>query len=135
MADEPSFLIRFALAALATWRVTHLLASEDGPADLVARLRAQLGNSFVGKMMDCFDCLSLWVAIPTAFSVSRQPSVLLLSWLALSGAAILLERLKSEPLMIERTQDSEHRETSNGVLWSEEINVGRPSSAANSTDG
>jgi len=135
MADDPSFLIRFALASLATWRVTHLLASEDGPADLVARLRVQLGSSVVGKMMDCFDCLSLWVAIPTAFLLSRQPSVLLLSWLALSGAAILLERLKSEPLMIERTQDSEHRETSNGVLWSEEINVGRPSSAANSTDG
>jgi len=33
------FLLRFGVAALATWRVTHLLAREDGPAAAIARVR------------------------------------------------------------------------------------------------
>jgi hypothetical protein len=43
------FWARFGLAVLATWRVTHLLASEDGPADLVVRFRAWLGHGLAGR--------------------------------------------------------------------------------------
>ena len=38
--SQPS-ATRLAVAALATWRLTHLLASEDGPGAVVARLRAR----------------------------------------------------------------------------------------------
>jgi hypothetical protein len=86
-------MARFVLAALAAWRVTHLLAEEDGPAGVVFRLRRWLGDSPVGGLMDCFHCLSLWVAVPAAFFVSTRPIVWGVSWLALSGAACLLERL------------------------------------------
>jgi hypothetical protein len=61
-----------AQAVLATWRVTHLLASEDGPADCIVRLRALLGQSIVGKLMDCFNCLSLWTGALAALFVSRR---------------------------------------------------------------
>jgi hypothetical protein len=87
----------FFLAALATWRVTHLLASEDGPADLIIRFRIRLGNTFAGKLMDCFNCISLWIAAPAALLVSRNPTEWPLIWLALSGAACLLERVVKEP--------------------------------------
>lgn len=92
---------RFVLAVLATWRVTHLLASEDGPADIIVRLRALLGQSIVGKLMDCFNCLSLWVAALAALYVSRRPLEWLFCWLALSGGACLLERLGQEPVVIQ----------------------------------
>ncbi|MGI8746047.1 MAG: DUF1360 domain-containing protein [Bryobacteraceae bacterium] len=101
MADAPSWF-RFVLAVLATWRVTHLLASEDGPADLIARCRVFLGHSFAGKLMDCFYCLSLWIAAPLAFAVCAAPLDRLLAWLAISGGACLLNRLGSEPLMIQK---------------------------------
>jgi hypothetical protein len=52
----------FAVAVLATWRVTHLLANEDGPADVIFRLRRRLGEGFIGSLMDCFNCMSIWVA-------------------------------------------------------------------------
>lgn len=94
--NEMGLSFRFLIAALAVWRVTHLLASEDGPADLVFRLRAKLGSGFLGKLMDCFYCLSLWVAAPFAFVVTRQLVGGLLAWLALSGAACLLERVTQE---------------------------------------
>jgi hypothetical protein len=86
------FWARFVAASLATWRMTHLLAHEDGPGDLLVRLRAWLGHGFWGRLMDCFYCLSIWVAVLFAPAVTlRLPDVALI-WVALSGAACLLER-------------------------------------------
>ena len=114
--DPSTFWIRFVLAVLATWRITHLLAREDGPADLIVRLRRSLGASFLGKMMDCFGCLSLWIAIPMAFFVGGDALELVLIWLALSGGAFLLERAGPEPVVIERFAA---KEVGDGVLRSD----------------
>ena len=56
--------------------------------------------------MDCFECLSLWVAVPIAFFVSRKALDLLLVWLALSGAACLLERVGQEPVVIQPNSEA-----------------------------
>ncbi|MGH9455984.1 MAG: hypothetical protein ACRD2O_18680, partial [Terriglobia bacterium] len=109
--SETSFWIRFVLAALATWRVTHLLANEDGPADLMVRFRARLGHGLAGRLMDCFMCLSLWVAAPAALFVTAKLLDGLFAWLALSGAACLLERLGQQPILIEPLSQSSDGET------------------------
>jgi hypothetical protein len=98
---ELSLWPRLVLAVLATWRVTHLLASEDGPADIIVRFRKLLGQSLTGRLMDCFMCLSLWIAAPAALFVSRRPLEWFVTWLALSGGTCLLERLGHDPLMIQ----------------------------------
>src|SRR5258707_1381651 len=79
------FGVRFTLASLATWRLTHLLVEEDGPADVVVRLRARAGESWIGELMDCFYCLSTWVAAPLAVAVTPRRRDTPLVWLALSG--------------------------------------------------
>lgn len=84
--------LRFGLASLATWRVTHLLAAEDGPANVVVRLRERAGEGQLGELMDCFYCLSIWVAAPFGLAVARRPREVPLLSLALSGAACLLEQ-------------------------------------------
>jgi len=99
--SEANFCIRFVLAVFATWRVTHLLANEDGPADLIARFRARLGRGLAGSLMDCFNCLSIWIAAPAALFVCRKALDWLFTWLALSGAACLLDRLGHEPVVIQ----------------------------------
>ncbi len=93
--------MRLVLAVLATWRVTHLLASEDGPADVIVKFRALLGQSLAGKLMDCFYCLSLWIAAPAALFVTRRFVDWLFVWMAISGAACLLERAGRERVSIE----------------------------------
>ncbi len=113
-----NFWGRLILATLATWRVTHLLASEDGPADVIVRFREFLGQSLAGKLMDCFQCLSLWIAAPAALFVSKQPVEWTVAWLALSGAACLLERLGSDPVIIQPIAQSEEGDTQH-VLRSE----------------
>lgn len=82
------------LAVLAVWRVTHLLHAEDGPWDAVARLRGWAGDGFVGSMMDCFYCASLWVALPAAALLGTGWQHFVLLWPALSAAAITLERVR-----------------------------------------
>jgi hypothetical protein len=96
-ADDAALAVRFALASLATWRVTHLLAEEDGPADVVVNVRARLGPGRLGELMDCFYCLSVWVAAPLSFAVVRRPRDAPMVCLALSGSACLLERMTRAP--------------------------------------
>jgi len=81
------------LGVLATWRITHLVQAEDGPWALVARVRRRAGNSFWGALMDCFYCLSVWVALPLAIAIGRTLGERALLWPSLSAAAILLERV------------------------------------------
>lgn len=110
--------LRFVVAALATWRVTHLLAHEDGPADLIVRLRIWLDDSFAGKLMDCFLCLSIWIGALAAIAVTREPVDWVLAWLGLSGAACLLERLGSKPVLMEMANPNTEGELDD-VLWTE----------------
>lgn len=80
------------LGILAVWRITHLLAEEDGPGDVLVRLRRGAGDGFWGDLLDCFYCLSLWIAVPFALLLAEGWREGLLSWLAFSAGAILLER-------------------------------------------
>ena len=48
-------------------------------------------------MLDCFRCVSLWVAAPLAWAVGRDALEQWLAWPALSGAACLLERWQRPP--------------------------------------
>ena len=86
---------RLVLGSLGVWRVTHLFNAEDGPWDLLTRLRRLAGDGFWGDLLDCFYCLSLWVAAPFAYFLGERWPERLILWLALSGAASLLERATS----------------------------------------
>jgi hypothetical protein len=86
---------RFVLGVLAVWRVTHLLFAEDGPWDVVVRVRRRAGGGFWGRLLDCFYCLSLWIAAPLAVLLGSGWAERLLLWPALSAGAILLERATS----------------------------------------
>lgn len=125
--------LRFVVAVLATWRVTHLLANEDGPADVIVRFRELLGRSIFGQLMDCFDCLSLWIAAPAALLVSRRLAEWVVCWLALSGGACLLERIGQEPVVIERMAQSEEGDIGD-VLRSETFQPPEESVAERGTE-
>lgn len=83
-----------AAATLATWRLSHLVVAEDGPWDAVLRLRRWAGDGLVGQMMDCFYCASLWLALPLAAWLADDWPGRLVGWLAASGGASLLERIR-----------------------------------------
>jgi hypothetical protein len=87
--DLPELLV----GVLAVWRVTHLIQAEDGPWDLSVRLRRAAGQGFWGRLLDCFYCLSLWVSAVVALLLAGGAAQAILLWVALSGGAIVLNRL------------------------------------------
>jgi hypothetical protein len=94
--DSTTAFYPLVLGIFGVWRVTHLLHAEDGPADIFARLRRRVGNGFWGGLLDCFYCLSLWVAAAFALGLGNSVTGCLWLWPALSGAAVLLERLSDK---------------------------------------
>ncbi len=111
------------LGILAVWRIVHLLVAEDGPADLLVRLRRKAGKGFWGSLLDCFYCLSLWISAPIACFIGDNWKERLLLWPALSGGAILLERMtlreEQPPPPAFYVEDKEEE----NVLWKEQSNV------------
>lgn len=103
------------LGILAVWRITHLLQAEDGPWDVFVRLRRLAGRGFRAGLLDCFYCLSLWIAVPPALAIGGDWGERLLLWPALSGGAILLERVTGSrpPPVVEYREEEEN---SDGML-------------------
>ena len=80
------------LGVLAVWRVTHMLYGEDGPWNIFLSLRRWVGTSFIGTLLDCFYCLSVWIAVPVGLLLGEGWIEKIFLWLAASAGAILLER-------------------------------------------
>lgn len=88
-------IFEFLVCALAVWRVTHLFAAEDGPFGLIARLRQRAGTGVWSGLMNCFYCLSLWIAVPFALLIADGWREWIVVWLALSAASIAWDHMVS----------------------------------------
>lgn len=85
------------IGILGVWRLTHLIAIEDGPWRVMARLRQSAAAGQWGTLLGCFYCLSLWVAALFALVMADSKSEIAGLWLALSGGAVVLERMTTRP--------------------------------------
>lgn len=88
------------LGTLATWRVSRLIVSEDGPGQSVVGLRRAVDETPLAGLMDCFACTSVWIGAGVAAVLfgGRLPlREVAVAGLALSGAALLVERVAGEP--------------------------------------
>jgi len=112
------FGFRLLLAVLAVWRITHLLAKEEGPWRLFVRLR----DLIPGQLLSCFYCLSIWIALPFVWFTGGSAIERFVTWWALSGAAVLLERATEEPLEIKI--ESEEKEPEHELLRAKRRAIG-----------
>jgi len=91
---------------LATWRITSLLVSEEGPFYILERLRYIIGIRYdesserygkheLARAFLCVWCLSIWVgiALAVAYLIASKATILISFPFALSAAAIVIERL------------------------------------------
>lgn len=77
------------IAILATWRISSLFANEDGPFYVFARLRSV---RFLGKLLDCLWCVSVWVGMAVGL-LAHFGLMWLLVPFALSAMAIWMDGL------------------------------------------
>lgn len=107
--------LTLAILTLATWRLSYLLVYEGGPWNIVGRFRKALGvawadhtvqkqgyttyervcsaNWMLGRLLCCFYCTSVWVALGLVVLVQPGRQWWAVYALAVSGGASLLERV------------------------------------------
>ncbi|HVE82068.1 MAG TPA: hypothetical protein VND93_04450 [Myxococcales bacterium] len=90
---QPLSALWFAIGVLVVWRVTHLVVAEDGPFDVIVRVRRAAGHGVWGKLLDCFACSSVWAAAPVAWLLAGGLREWALLWPALSAGAMLAQEL------------------------------------------
>lgn len=82
----------FLVGTFAVWRLTHAVTEEDGPANVMVRMRGALGAGAWRTLLECFYCASVWIALPCAVLIGSTLKETALLWLALSGAACVVQR-------------------------------------------
>ena len=87
---------KYFILVIVTWRVTHLISNEDGPFEIIFKLRQIAGNSFFGKLMDCFYCLSIWIGFLLSIYISNQAIEIIFFTLYFSGTSIIIEKLTNK---------------------------------------
>lgn len=95
-----SILEAWLIASFAVWRLTRLLHAEDGPRDLARAWRIRIAAGPLARAVGCFNCLSLWMALPFGIWIAALAGAWALffaAWPALSGAAIVIERVVDGP--------------------------------------
>lgn len=131
--DDLDVWLRFLLVVLAAWRVSSLLAYEDGPGHILLKVRHWLGGGFWGRLMDCFDCLSVWVAAPFSLFVAGKPVDIFVAWLAISGATCLLDRSLGKSVVFHATSTQDQNQDNEKMLrftkGADENGPGRPPTA------
>jgi hypothetical protein len=133
-------LLGLVVGVLGVWRITHLLHAENGPGDLIVWLRRRMGQSVIGRAIGCFDCLSLWIAMPFAVAVARSWLDRALVWPALAAGAMIVHRavirLERQPAAMyiedppEELTDVQLRQQEGDVPGSEPIEGERGASTA-----
>lgn len=86
--------LEFVLAVLATYRISTLIALDDGPFDILARMREEIGQeTWVGRGLHCPICIGFWVALAAAAAMPDMTLQMVgLWWLAIAGGSAWLYR-------------------------------------------
>jgi hypothetical protein len=99
--------IVLAVGILATWRVTHLVVEEDGPWDVLRRIRGLLLGVGAGRLVNCFLCASVWIAVGVALLLVRGLRDVAVAAASFSCGAILLQRIVPDVLPAEWVEEKE----------------------------
>lgn len=82
-------MFEFILASLFTFRLSYMLAEEDGPFCVFDRLRVATRKI---ELLDCAFCVSVWVALLPALLIADGWFTAIV-WLAISASSMFMYRL------------------------------------------
>lgn len=93
----------FFLLVLACYRLSQLVAIDEGPGSVFLDFRARLGaydrradgeaKTSLGRGIACPHCVGIWVALPLAAIGSGINSSIFIWWLAIAGGQSILWNL------------------------------------------
>lgn len=84
-------LFSFIVMTLVVWRVSVLIAADEGPFSLIEKARSRIDphqSTWLGRGVRCVGCVSFWASLAAALIV--QASVW--EWLGMAGGALLIHK-------------------------------------------
>lgn len=84
------------MVVFAAYRLTYLLARENGPFDVIERVSvwAEANSTFLAGLLGCFYCLSVWASVLVMALLAMvqlvEPWLALAAVLPVSGAVVWL---------------------------------------------
>lgn len=90
------------VAILASYRVAHAIAREEGPFSVFANLRGRLDPNqatWLGRGITCAACVSVWTSLVVVLMILYLPEALtipLMFWLGVAGGALILNKVMSK---------------------------------------
>lgn len=85
---------QFLLVTLAVYRVSRMIAIEDGPFDVFAKIRGRIDpnqRTWIGRGLVCVLCISFWMAGLAALIVGAT----WIEWLAMAGVIVVYREVVS----------------------------------------
>lgn len=94
MERNADFTISFALSVLAVYRISYMMAKEEGPFSIFLSLRDAFDQStWIGRGLNCPLCISVWISSVVA-SVMLYGTQDILGfirlWLAIAGMCLII---------------------------------------------
>ena len=92
------------LSVLAVYRISYLIAKEDGPFDLFAKIRYKGGSikhphDWISRGLNCILCISFWLSlIPVIWLFWGDVVSITLGWLGIAGGVLVLYKVFDEQL-------------------------------------
>jgi hypothetical protein len=80
------------LLVLAVYRVSVMIAQEEGPFSIMASLRERIDpnqRTWLGRGLRCVACVSFWLAGIAALLMQGT----VLDWLAIAGGVLVIHRI------------------------------------------
>ena len=90
------------VAVLASYRVAHAIAREEGPFSVFAVIRGRLDpnqETWVGRGISCAACVSVWTSLVMVLAILYLPEVIMIPlvfWLAVAGGGLILNKVMSK---------------------------------------
>ncbi len=86
------------LSVLAVYRLSYLIAKEDGPFDMFSVMRGKISQeNWIGRGLHCVLCVSFWLSFLPAFWLYwGRPINVIIGWLGIAGAVMVLYKVFDE---------------------------------------
>jgi hypothetical protein len=84
-------LLTFSLVTLAVYRISYMIALEEGPFGMIASIRERIDpnqTSWLGRGVRCVACVSFWLSLIAALMIQATA----LEWLGIAGGVLLIHR-------------------------------------------
>lgn len=96
IAAKPDDWYWLVVSVLVTWRLSCLVCYDEGPFQVMVRVRAFFYSLGWNSLIECFHCVALWISLLVGLLVMDPCVEVFFVVLAIAGGSSMVERLLSD---------------------------------------